>query len=72
VLSELLGNRRVPLTRGMWVVLKQSDQVVWGEIIEIKPDLLVIKPTDLLPLETGSKVTMGGLAFGQVPHPGGG
>jgi hypothetical protein len=51
----------------MWVVLKQPDRVVWGQIAEIKPDVLVINPSDPIPIETGSKVTMAGLAFGHVP-----
>jgi c-di-GMP-binding flagellar brake protein YcgR len=51
----------------MWVVLKQTDRVVWGEIVEIKPDLLVIRPSDTAALDTGSDVTMAGIAFGQVP-----
>ena len=67
MLSDILGNRRLPLTRGMWVVLRQPDRLVWGQITEIKPDLLVIKPADDVFLERGSKVTMAGLAFGQVP-----
>jgi len=51
----------------MWVVLKQSDLVVWGRIVEIKPDRLAVAPTEPATMKRGSEVSMAGLAFGQVP-----